>query len=74
MNRTGTATLILMTLLAAGCSKEPANSDGNGPGNADGAGGTQDPPTAPAAGTPEPQRTPPRLESEPPPANPPPAQ
>jgi hypothetical protein len=41
------AFLISMLLLAA-CGREQTNSDGNGPGNADGAGGREDPPTAPA--------------------------
>ena len=40
--------LALMTIGLAACAREPANSDGNGPGNADGTGGRQDPPTAPA--------------------------
>jgi len=42
------AALVLMTLLAAACGRQQTNSDGNGPGNADGAGGRQDPATAPA--------------------------
>jgi hypothetical protein len=43
-----TASLLLMTLLAAACGRQQTNSDGNGPGNADGVGGRQDPATAPA--------------------------
>lgn len=43
-----TATLILVTLLAAACGRQQTNSDGNGTGNADGAGGRQEAPTAPA--------------------------
>lgn len=68
MNHAGIATLIMMTLLAAACSRQPTNSEGNGPGTADGVGGREDPPTAPAANAPEPTRTPPRLESTQPPA------
>jgi hypothetical protein len=44
-----TAMLLLMTLLAAACGRQQTNSDGNGPGNADGVGGKEDPATAPAA-------------------------
>lgn len=43
-----TASLVLSMLLAAACGREQTNSDGNGPGNADGAGGREDPATAPA--------------------------
>jgi hypothetical protein len=41
------AALILLTL--SGCAREDANSDGNGPGNADGFGGRTDPPNTPAS-------------------------
>jgi hypothetical protein len=41
--------LALMALALTACARGPANSDGNGPGNADGVGGREDPPTAPAA-------------------------
>jgi hypothetical protein len=44
-----TASLMVATLLLAACGREQTNSDGNGPGNADGAGGRTDPTTAPAA-------------------------
>ncbi len=45
--------IIMISLLAAACGREQTNSDGNGPGNADGVGGRADPPTAPATqGTP----------------------
>lgn len=47
------STMVTMLLLAA-CGREQTNSDGNGPGNADGAGGRRDPPTAPATETGEP--------------------
>jgi hypothetical protein len=43
-----TASLILTTLLVAACGRQQTNSDGNGPGKADGVGGREDPPTAPA--------------------------
>jgi hypothetical protein len=43
-----TAGLLLMALLATACGRQQTNSDGNGTGNADGAGGREDPPTAPA--------------------------
>jgi hypothetical protein len=39
------AALILLTL--SGCAREDANSDGNGPGNADGFGGRTDSPNTP---------------------------
>ena len=42
------ASIIIASLLLAACAREPTNSDGNGPGNADGLGGRQDPATAPA--------------------------
>lgn len=44
----GTASLLLMSLLAAACGRQQTNSDGNGTGQADGVGGKADPPTAPA--------------------------
>lgn len=44
-----TVGLLLMTLLAAACGRQQTSSDGNGPGNADGVGGREDPPTAPAS-------------------------
>jgi hypothetical protein len=40
--------ILTIVLLGAACSRQPTQSDGNGPGNADGAGGRADPPTAPA--------------------------
>jgi len=43
---------LLFALLAAACSREQTNSQGNGPGNADGVGGREDPVTAPATGDP----------------------
>jgi hypothetical protein len=43
-----TASWVLMSLLAAACGRQQTNSDGNGPGNADGAGGREDSATAPA--------------------------
>lgn len=43
-----TASWMLMALLAAACGREQTNSEGNGPGNADGVGGREDPATAPA--------------------------
>jgi hypothetical protein len=46
---------ILATLLLAACAREQTNSDGNGTGKADGVGGRQDPPTAPAQGQPSDQ-------------------
>lgn len=46
--KANTAGLLLVMLLAAACGREQTNSDGNGPGNADGAGGRADPPMAPA--------------------------
>lgn len=48
------ASIILAALLIAACGREQTNSDGNGPGDADGAGGRQDPPTAPATDLGEP--------------------
>ncbi len=39
---------LLMTLLVAACGRQQTNSEGNGPGNADGVGGREDPATAPA--------------------------
>lgn len=49
-----TASSILAVLLIAACGRQQTNSDGNGPGNADGAGGREDPPTAPATDLGEP--------------------
>jgi hypothetical protein len=43
-----TAMILMMTVLAAACGRQQTNSEGNGPGNADGVGGRQDPATAPA--------------------------
>jgi hypothetical protein len=43
-----TASWVLMSLLATACGRQQTNSDGNGPGNADGVGGREDPATAPA--------------------------
>lgn len=40
--------LAVAGLLLAACGREATQSDGNGPGNADGLGGREDPPTAPA--------------------------
>jgi hypothetical protein len=40
--------LVVTGLLLAACGREATQSDGNGPGNADGLGGREDPPTAPA--------------------------
>ncbi|HEY0681347.1 MAG TPA: hypothetical protein VGD45_03360 [Steroidobacter sp.] len=40
--------IVMISLLAAACAREQTNSDGNGPGNADGTAGRADPPTAPA--------------------------
>jgi hypothetical protein len=40
--------LVVAGLLLAACSREATQSDGNGPGNADGLGGREDPQTAPA--------------------------
>lgn len=45
--KTNIATLLVFSLLLAACSRQPTNSDGNGPGNADGVGGREDPVTAP---------------------------
>lgn len=44
--------LVILSLLFAACSKEPVNTDGNGPGNADGIGGREDPPTVTPPGIP----------------------
>jgi hypothetical protein len=44
--------LMILALLLAACSRQPTNSDGNGPGNADGFGGREDPATAPEFGSP----------------------
>lgn len=41
------ASIVVTTLLLAACGREQTNSDGNGPGTADGFGGREDPPTAP---------------------------
>jgi|ADGO01.1.fsa_nt_gi hypothetical protein len=41
------ACLIMASVLLAACAREQTNSDGNGPGNADGFGGREDPVTAP---------------------------
>lgn len=49
-----TASVLLVTVLAAACGRQQTNSDGNGTGNADGVGGRQDPPTAPAVDPSEP--------------------
>ena len=49
MNRKPTlAGIVITSLLLAACAREQTNSDGNGTGNADGAGGREDPATAPA--------------------------
>jgi len=48
---------ILTALLLAACAREQANSDGNGTGNADGAGGRQDPPATPANAPPSSDQT-----------------
>lgn len=44
--------LIFTSLLLTACAKESANSDGNGPGNADGVGGREDPPVVTQPGIP----------------------
>lgn len=44
--------LVIASLLLAACAKEPANTDGNGPGAADGVGGREDPPTVTPPGIP----------------------
>ena len=44
--------LVFASLLMAACAKESANTDGNGPGNADGAGGREDPPVVTRPGIP----------------------
>jgi hypothetical protein len=44
--------LVIASLLLAACGKEPTNADGNGPGNADGVGGREDPPTVTRPGIP----------------------
>jgi hypothetical protein len=43
------AGLAMAALFLMACGREATESDGNGPGNADGFGGREDPPTAPAA-------------------------
>lgn len=45
------AIAVFSTLMLSGCGRESPNSDGNGPGNADGFGGRRDPspPAEPAA-------------------------
>ena len=42
------AGLAIAALFLIACGREATESDGNGPGNADGFGGRADPPTAPA--------------------------
>jgi hypothetical protein len=42
------ASVLAVALVIAACGREQTNSDGNGPGAADGVGGREDPPTAPA--------------------------
>ena len=57
---------ILAGLLLAACGREATHSDGNGPGNADGVGGREDPSTVPAAPVVEPASdTPPPAETPP---------
>ena len=41
--------LAVACLMLAACGRESPNSDGNGPGGADGVGGREDPPAAAAA-------------------------
>lgn len=45
--------LVIAALLMAACAKEATNTDGNGPGNADGVGGREDEPTVTKPGIPE---------------------
>ena len=48
--RTNLVTIAALALLAlSSCTQEDTNSDGNGPGDADGFGGRADPPNTPAA-------------------------
>jgi hypothetical protein len=48
--RNSLVTVAALALLAlSGCAKEDTNSDGNGPGEADGFGGRADPPNTPSA-------------------------
>jgi hypothetical protein len=44
--------LAFVSLMLVACAKEPANTDGNGPGNADGVGGREDPPVVTQPGIP----------------------
>jgi hypothetical protein len=61
--------LVIASVLLAACAREATNSDGNGPGNADGVGGREDPATAPATQDGEPAgSTPPATSESPPPA------
>ena len=68
--------LVIACLLVAACSKEPTNADGNGPGNADGVGGREDPPVVTRPGIPPggPTAPQPTDSATPPAETPPPAQ
>lgn len=72
-----TPCLVLAALLMAACAREETNTDGNGPGNADGVGGREDPPVVTQPGIPEGGPTAPAPEdsatapSEPPASEPP---
>lgn len=68
--------LVIVSLLSAACAKEPANTDGNGPGNADGIGGREAPPTVTPPGIPPggPTATQPPESDSAPSETPPPAQ
>lgn len=72
-----TPCLVLAALLMAACAREEANTEGNGPGSADGVGGREDPPTVTQPGIPEGGPTAPPAEdsatapSEQPPSEPP---
>ena len=65
---------VFTSLLLAACAKESANTDGNGPGNADGAGGREDPPVVTQPGIPPGGPTAPQDSASAPSETPPPAQ
>jgi hypothetical protein len=60
------AGLAIAGLLLIACGRQATESDGNGPGNADGFGGRADPPTAPATQGGESQPAAETSQSEPP--------
>ena len=55
------ASWLLLTILAAACGRQETNSEGNGPGNADGLGGREDPASE---STNEPQQPPPAEQND----------